>query len=1167
MYRRIGFCLLWMMPLLAPGQEVTGSITGAVTDTTGSVIAQATVQLLSEESGAIRTLSTDGEGNFVFTAIRPGFYTFSAEHPGFKKYQKQRMELTPGATLGMGRVRLEVGEARETVTVTAEGSMVQLGTSERSGMVTSQEITDLTVINRDFTQFAELQPGVVANTGADVQTFSAGTTLNVLGGRASSNNVTIDGVPALNSNAQNVNSAISLDAVQTVEVKLANFQAQYGRNNGATIIAVGKSGTQTFHGAAYYYLRNEDLNANNFLNNRSGVPIQKYRVSTAGGNIGGPVSLPHVNTKGKLFFFISSEELREVRPQPLVTLTVPTALERQGNFSQSLVSGRMPVVKDPTTQLAIPGNIVPASQISKSTQNYLNLLPLPNFSNAAVSNNNYNYVYQESLIVPKRFENVRLDYNLSPQTMLYGRFNYWLEDQQGANAGGKNVAWGWLPVEITYFTPSYVVNVTHIITPTTVLEAHMGYQRYTESAPALHASDLARLNRTSAGVNIPQFNPVINPYNLVPAATFAGVINPPNTAYNARFPLKGAENTFTWNGTLNKVVGPHTIKVGLYAERWRDFKGLNAANFAGTMAFGTDASNPLDTGYAYSNAIFGVLDSYTESSSRPPWYEFKTDVDWYVQDTWKVSHNLTLDLGVRFGWAQPWHSKVGVEAGFVPSAWDPKQAPQLIQPVLVGGKRVGQDPITGAILPSVTIGAVAPEAAQPFNGSIDRRVDTSFPLGMHTSGGIKTAPRVGFSWDPFGRGKTVVRGGGGLFYNMLTTDDFGVHTEINPPIQTNPTIYYTTVPSLINSTGYLFPGVTYGFDPNYKIARIMNYSFGIQQQIGFGSVLDVAYVGALGRHLQQYSDINATPLGTNFQPSSRDPTFASNNAVPPTALPSAFLRPYKNYTAINYWGYYGNSSYHSLQATIRRRYKSSLTYGVVWTWSKTMGTAEGTTINNDTAQVSHLLGPQWSYGMLAYDHTHILRVYWTYNLPRVSGPSHNRLVRGAFDNWQVSGIYTAQSGAPLPVTYSFSPTKDVTGSTDTAFQRVMLVGNPILPKSARTFNRAFNTAAIAAPPWQVCQVSNPPSICWGDAARNVFRGPGINNWDISLFKNFALYRERLKAQFRIEGYNLFNHTQFTAVNTAAVFNPANGAQTNTALGQYTAAAGARRMQLALRLSF
>jgi hypothetical protein len=1165
MFRSVAI-LLWALSALAPAQDVTGSIKGTVADSTGSLIARATVRLVSETTGAVRTAPADAEGNFAFTAVTPGFYSVSAEQPGFKKYQKQGIELTPGATIDVGSLRLEVGAVSESVTVRAEGSMVQLGTSERSGMITSQEITDLTMINRDFSQFAELQPGVVANQGADVQTTSAGTTLNVMGGRTTSNNISIDGVPSLNSNAQNVNSSISLDAVQTIEVKLANFQAEYGRNSGATIIAVGKSGAQNYHGAAYFYDRNEGFNANSFFNNRSGLPKQKYRIMTAGGNIGGPLPLPGLITRNKLFFFFSSEEIREVRPQPIATVTVPTAAERQGDFSQSRVSGARPTVRDPDTQTPLAGNIVPASRINKSMQNYLNLFPLPNFSNTAVSNGNYNYTLVESLNVPKHLLNGRVDYNINDKTTMYARGNYWAERQSGNNINGGNTTWGWLPQDYPSQTSSFVLSVTRIFNPTTVLQANVNYQRLTKQETALTQADLDRLDRTRAGVNIPQFNPSINPYNLVPAATFSGIPNAASPKYGARFPRGQAENTFTWNGTLNKVAGPHALKAGIYAERWRDFIGLNAANFAGTMALGTDANNPLNTGYGYSNALMGVLTTYTESSTRPAWYDFKTNVDWYVQDTWKVSRRLTLDVGLRFGWAQPWHSNIGQEAGFVPSLWNPQKMVKLIQPVLANGQRLGKDPITGAILPAVTIGAVEPGATDPFNGSIDRRTNPSYPLGMHKSGGMKTAPRVGFSWDPFGRGRTVIRGGGGYFYNMHTTSDFQVNTELNPPIQTNPSIYYTTVQALPNSQGYLFPSATTGFDPDYKIARTMNYSFGVQQQIGFGSMLDVAYVGALSRHLQYKVNVNATPLGTNFQPRNFDPTFASNNAVPPTALPSGFLRPYRGYTDINYMSYNGNSSYHSLQTTLRRRYKNNLTYGAVWTWSKTMGSSQGA-IAWDNPLVSGLLGPQWSYGKLDYDRTHILRVYWTYKMPKVTRIVPGKFVGAALNDWQVSGIYRAQSGAPLGVSYSFSPTKDITGSTDTVFQRVILTANPVLPKSERAFNRAFNTAAIAAPPWQACQTPNTPSICWGNAAMEFFRGPGLNNWDISLFKDFRLYHERLRAQFRFEGYNVFNHTQFTSVNTSAVFNPNTLAQTNTAFGQYTGAASPRRLQLALRISF
>ena len=208
----------------------------------------------------------------------------------------------------------------------------------------------------------------------------------------------------------------------------------------------------------------------------------------------------------------------------------------------------------------------------------------------------------------------------------------------------------------------------------------------------------------------------------------------------------------------------------------------------------------------------------------------------------------------------------------------------------------------------------------------------------------------------------------------------------------------------------------------------------------------------------------------------------------------------------------------------------------------------------------------WNYGEAGYDHTHIFRVYWNYNLPRATNLIITSSSAALFNNWQVSGIYSAQSGAPVGFNVGYSPSADITGSpTDTA-ARPILIGNPILPKDQRTFSQAFNTAAISAPSLSYCGVANPPFICWGNANKDIFRGPGINNWDSSLFKNMPFFEGRLRAQLRVEAYNLFNHTQFTTVNTTATFNAA-GAQTNAAFGQYTAAANPRQLQLALRLMF
>ncbi|MBV9083402.1 MAG: hypothetical protein JOZ62_12040, partial [Acidobacteriaceae bacterium] len=266
--------------------------------------------------------------------------------------------------------------------------------------------------------------------------------------------------------------------------------------------------------------------------------------------------------------------------------------------------------------------------------------------------------------------------------------------------------------------------------------------------------------------------------------------------------------------------------------------------------------------------------------------------DWYAQDTWKISRSLTLDYGLRFGWSTPWHSNHNQEAGFLPWLWDPQQRVQLIQPVLVNGKRMGFDPVTRQIVAVTDIGAVAPEAGNPYNGIVNRLTNPGYPRGLRYTDGIKTMPRLSFAWDPIGDGKTVIRGGGGFFYDTHERDNFSNGIEYTPLIQANPAIEYTTVQSFINSKGLLFPGTIQGIDPHRHVQLTMNFSFGIQREIGFGTVPDVAYVGALGRHLVARQDVNATQLGTDFQPQNQDAT----NGTP---LPSSFLRPYRGCGSID----------------------------------------------------------------------------------------------------------------------------------------------------------------------------------------------------------------------------------------------------------------------------
>ncbi len=1134
---------------LSFGQATTGSIVGRVADASGSVVPGASVTALLQSTGAVRQAVTDATGDFVFSALPPGVYTITVEKEGFKKYEKKEVNLPISDRLSIGEIRLEVGVITETVTVSAEGSDVQTASAERSGLVTSSQVQNLTVINRDFSALVALQPGVVANTSrGETPGFDGNSLFNVQGNRQSSNDIKIDGLPGQDlGNAVSVTAYISMDSVAEVKILTSNFSAEFGRKPGASIQAVTKSGGQDFHGTAYWYKRHEMFNANNFFNNRSSITEPRYRYTTAGGNIGGPIYIPGKfnRDRNKLFFFYAHEELREARPRPIQQLTMPTALERTGDFSKTVdLNGAMIVVRDPQTKAAFPGNIIPQNRINPLMQKYLNLFPLPNFSDIAISGRRYNWQMQEALDAPKRIDTIRVDYNITPNTSAYVRYNDFWEDMRGCAVPGANGAWCWLPNTYKDTSKTATISATHVFNPSLVMELSTGILRSTENGPAQRQSDIDRLNRTASGITIPQFFPENNPLGLVPRSSYGGITNAPSVTYENRFPLRGSDTLFTWSGSVSKTMSDHTFKFGMWAERARNFEEKDGI-FAGDFAFGRDTNNPNDSNYAYSNALLGNFATYTESTTRPWEQGRSTLIEWYAQDNWRVRQNFTLDYGFRFGWAQPFHSFRREEAGFLPSRWDPAKKVKLIEPAMVNNQRVGRHPVTGAIFPAAAIGALAPGVGDPYNGTVNTLIEKDYPGGMRQNSGLKVAPRFGFSWDPFCSGKTAIRGGFGIFYNIREQGNRGWGTWRNPPMRAEPIIYYGNLATFMNSSGVTFPSASTGFLPEWPVARTGNFSLGVQRNIGMGTVVDVSYVAALSRHLPQGRNLNAIPFGSNFLKANEDPT------NPGKPLSAAFLRPYIGYNDLTLYEYAGNSSYHSLQITANRRFSRGLQFGVAWTWSKAMDYVDA-----DTSTVSNLVSTKvWNYGKAGYDRTHILVLNWMWDLPKASQHWNNLFSRAVLDGWQFSGIMRLQSGAPTGIGYSLVQSVDITGSpTDGA--RVFIIANPILPRSERTFFRNFNTEAFA-----------PPTVgTIGNAPKDVFRGPGVNNWDLSFFKNINLGMERVRLQFRAELYNAFNHTQFSAVDTTARYDAA-GKQVNTQFGAFTAANPSRRIQLALRLTF
>jgi hypothetical protein len=347
---------------------------------------------------------------------------------------------------------------------------------------------------------------------------------------------------------------------------------------------------------------------------------------------------------------------------------------------------------------------------------------------------------------------------------------------------------------------------------------------------------------------------------------------------------------------------------------------------------------------------------------------------------------------------------------------------------------------------------------------------------------------------------------------------------------------------LLSTSGLIFPGDVIGLDRAGHVPTVMNYSFGVQQRVWFGTVLDASYVGSLGRHLMWQRNLNAVPFGSTFNPANADPT------NPRVALSTGFLRPTLGYGNIMMREWASSSNYHSLQFSANRRFAKGLQYGLSWTWSKALDYND-----SDTEQVSTQVPVRvWNYGLASFDRTHIVKVNYLWDLPRL--PWRKGALNVAFNGWQLSGITSFVSGSPSGVAYSTAGLTNITGSpTDGA--RIVVTGSPVLPKSARTFSRNFRTEVFKMPAVGTI----------GNAAKAIIRGPGINNWNASIFKNFPV-REGIRLQFRWELYNAWNHTQFSELDTSPRFD-AQGNQLNARFGEFTAARNARQMQFALRLFF
>lgn len=1137
-------------PVLCYPQAVSSSIVGTVVDPAHAVIPGAEVVLTNEATGASTTTICNDVGLFRFPIVSQGRYSIMVKVQGFKTYTQNEINISSGEIRDLGSVMLALGSVDEQVTITAEATPVQIASGEKSSVVTGVQLERLALKGRDFLAMMALLPGVIdTTTGRETTDPTAIGGISINGGRANQKNFTVDGVTALDSGSNStIHYEPNMDAIAEVTVLTSNYTAEYGRMAGGTIAVVTKSGTQNFHGTGYWGHRHEQFNASEFFRNRSGQPKAPYRYNIGGYSIGGPVYIPGVfNTdKSKLFFFWSQEYLRQRKDFGTRYVNMPTALERSGDFSQSFdSSGKQIPVKDPLTGKQFPLNVIPASRINSAGRAILNYFPAPNYTDPDPALRlQRNYTITATGPYPKRDDVLRFDANVGKGLHIYYRFIQDADHQDmpfGAPWGGNN----YVNSYVRYAQPGHghVVHVTKTFSPSLVNEAHYGKSYNYLSFDAL---DPSKMERAAMG-NPPKWWPInlSNPSmaNYIPDVAFGGTpVNPPSTV-SYGMPYENWTNIYSFMDNLSKVWGNHSTRFGVYVEHTQKYSEELSLNYRGALSFSPSSLNPNDSGHGFANALLGNFNTYSESTDRLVGDIWFWNVEWYVQDNWRVAPRLTLDFGLRFNHVGDTTDSNYALAGFDPSAYSLANAPAMYRPGKDSlGNRVAVNPINGQTAPVALIGRFVPGTGNPANGMRVGGKD-GYMRGVFTmTPYIALAPRFGFAYDVFGNHKTALRGGFGIFYNREQGNPY-FRMVGNPPLTYTPTAYYGNLSTFAQTASYLGPvAPEFSYGEN-KLETTMNFSLGVQHSIGFGTVLDVSYVGSLARHLLWQRNINIIPKFSRFDPANADPT------VPGSPLPDNFFRPYKGFDSLILDEFNATSNYNSLQLSVQRRFTRRLMFGLAYTWSRSLTTATG----DGTAVTQYFTPRERMYG--PYGRSHIVKVNYLYELPRLGERLNNKLVGAILDRWSVSGITSFSSGSPFTPSASYNYTVDTTGSGESA--RITVVGDPYLPKDQRTFYKNFNTAAFAPT----------PVGSFGNAGVGIMTGPSIDNWDISLTKGVPLgLGEGRSMQFRAEFYNAFNHTQFSGYDTTARFDR-QGNQISTTFGSYSAAASARKIAFSLRLKF
>jgi len=1186
------------------GQSTSGSITGTVKDGVGAPVPDAAVLVTNPATNLTRKATTNSAGVFTAAQLPPGNYTIAVEKTGFKKLEKTNIVLNAIDLVNAGDFTLDVGAVTDTVTVSAEAARIEIQseTGERSGVVTGTQIKDLALNGRNYQDFLRTLPGVITGTVTGSQTSSSTGRLgdySVNGTRTNQKELTVDGSSNIDTgNNFDTHASLNPDAIAEVKVLTSNFQAEYGRAGGAFIAVVSKSGTREFHGGGRYFHRNEGLNANNYFRNAQQVDAFRnngksarpfYRYANVGYDIGGPVYLPFLGfnkEKNKLFFYWNQEWYEQLVPEGVRNIRVPTAAERNGDFSQTTdgvgATGAKIFIRDPlltgncnaTDQSAcfrdpsratagnpLGLNIIPANRFYSSGQAILNLYPLPNVT----GNPQFNFTSSISTLYPRREDILRIDYNITDRTRLSARYTN--------NAEKRLLAYGSFASELNFpFAPvsfprpgrNGVLSLTHTFSPTLTNEFIFGpSSNFIELKPEGDKA-LASTNN----INVPKLFPNVGA-GFVPNFRFGGIANNtfPFTNYNG-LPFINQNHTFNFIDNVSKIVGSHTIKAGFYAQRSR--KDQTAfARTDGDINFDNNGNNPFNSQHPFSNALLGIYNNYTQADAFPKGLYRYWNVEGYIQDNWKATRRLTVDYGLRISWYEPQYDRLLQTGAFNPSEYARAQAPRLYVPICINGastcasgaNRRAVDPAllvpgftpTGQnTQPSNFIAAFVPGTGNKANG-IGLASD-GYPRGGYDDRGAQWGPRFGFAYDIFGDSKTIIRGGAGISYDRVQ-GNIAFDQIANPPTVSQPQLIFGRLQDLTpGQSGLEAPSNVVGYAREGFLPTIYSMSLGVQHDIGYNTVIDISYVGTLSRHLFLARELNAIPFGFLFTRAAQDPTQFAGGVVPDSdpgisqahkvaglkfdgskALPANLVRPFPGLGGIRFEENVATSNFNSLQVSVNRRFSRGFSYSIAYTWSKAMGVAAG-----DGSFVNPFNTRLYDYRLLDFDRTHAFTATYIYDVPKLGRKlGDNRITRGLLDGWQISGITSVISGNPFELGVGIgggvNANQRITGSW-TEPSRYRLKGDP---------KNGPNGLLINPGSFIIPELGS-----LGLGERTYLRNPGINNTDLSIFKNFNIGDpdKGRQIQLRLEAFNVFNHTQFSGINAGTALSLPNGTSNDSIFG-------------------